>query len=251
MFENTNFIWCGMFSSESEWIHPDVEIDSWEAIMVISGTVYIRIGDRHYEVNKDGVLLMPPGIRHAGTKTSTGVSFYWIHFDDCPLKEMHIERCEGHHLSLLFRQALHFCVDLARNAEACNYLGRLILLELHTQSSKTIRNRTVYEVAEWIRIHDDQPLKTRDVAEHFRYNPDYLNRLFRQEFGKSLKSYIDQVRMGRIKNMLLNTSLSVQEIAEQCGFKDYKHFLKFFKHHQKISPKEFRNTYYYIHINNS
>ena len=53
-----------------------------------------------------------------------------------------------------------------------------------------------------------------------------------------------------IKGVDYFTPEEVQEIAEQCGFKDYKYFLKFFKYHQNMSPTEFRNTYYYININN-
>ena len=250
MYESVKYIWCGLFRSREEWIHPDVTIDSWEAILVVSGTVHIRVGEHQYAVNKDGVLLMPPGVRHAGTKVSKDVSFYWIHFTSCPLPEMYIDRCESYHLSLLFRQIMHFCNGTDRNAEACDYLARLVLMELEAQNQKAVSNRTVYEVVEWIRINDDRTIKTTDVAEHFRYNPDYLNRLFRREFGKSLKSYIDQVRMDRIKSMLLNTSEPVQSVAEQCGFADYKYFLKFFRRHQNMSPSEYRNTYYYIHMNN-
>lgn len=251
MFENVNFIWCGLFTSEGQWIHPDVIIDSWEMILVVSGTVHIRVGDREYTVEKDGVLLMPPGIRHAGTKTSTDVSFYWIHFTDCPLGETYLEQAESYHLILLLRQTIHFCNAPERNPLACDYLARLVLMELEAQSRKAVRNRLVHEVASWIRHHADRPIRTAEVAEQFRYNPDYLNRLFHKEYGVGLKSYIDRMRMERIKSMLLNSREPVQVVAERCGFSDYKYFLKFFKRHQNVSPSEFRNTYFYIDINHN
>ena len=250
MYENVNFLWCGLFASPDEWIHPDVVIHSWEMILVVSGTVHIQVGDTEYAVEKDGVLLMPPGVRHAGTKVSRGVSFYWIHFTECPLGPVYLERCESYHLTLLLRQALHFCNAPERNSLACDYLSRLVLMELEAQGKKNVGNRFAYEVASWIRHHADRPLRTTEVAEHFRYNPDYLNRLFHKEFGVGLKSYIDRMRMELIKSRLLNTLEPVQTVAERCGFSDYKYFLKFFKRHQNVSPSEFRNTYYYADTNN-
>lgn len=250
MLENVNFLWCGLFSSQEEWIHPDVTINSWEMILVVSGTVHIQVGDSVYAVKKDGVLLMPPGVRHAGTQVSTGVSFYWIHFTECPLGLLYLAQSESYHLTLLLRQTLHFCNALDRNPLACDYLARLVLMELEAQSRKTVGNRLAHEVASWIRHNVDRPIRTAEVAKYFRYNPDYLNRLFHKEFGVSLKSYIDRMRMERIKGMLLNSRDPVQMVAEQCGFSDYKCFLKFFKRHQHVSPSEFRNTYYYIDINN-
>lgn len=250
MFENVQMAWCGLFSSDEEWIHPDTTIDTWEAIMVVSGTVHIRVGEREYSVEKDGVILMPPFVRHAGFKSCTGVSFYWIHFTDCPLEELFIPKTESYHLVLLFRQVLHFLSGPEPQREACDYLARLILIELSRQSEKNAEKRIVYEIAEWIRINADQTLTVQRVAQQFRYNPDYLNRLFRKTFSTGLKKYIDAVRMERIKTLLLNTSEPLQSIASKCGFEDYKYFLRFFKSHQNMSPTEFRNTYYYVNMNN-
>lgn len=249
MFENVNFLWCGLFSSQEEWIHPDVTINSWEMILVVSGTVHIQVGDNEYTVEKDGVLLMPPGVRHAGTRFSTGVSFYWIHFTDCPLNLTYLEHSESYHLTLLLRQTIHFCNAPDRNSLACDYLARLVLMELDAQSRKAAGNRLVHEVASWVRHNADRPIRTAEVADQFRYHPDYLNRLFHKEFGVGLKKYIDQMRMEQIKSRLLNSLEPIQSVAEHCGFSDYKYFLKFFKRHQNVSPSEFRSTYYYIDIN--
>lgn len=250
MFENVHFIWCGLFSSEGQWQHPDVTINSWEIMLVVSGTVHIQVGEQEYCLEKDSVLLIPPGVRHKGTKLSSDVSFYWAHVTDCPLEPMYLERCESYHLTLLLRQAMHFCNAPEKNPVACDYLARLILIEMDSQKKKQAGNRKVQEIASWIRYRADRPLRTVDVADHFRYHPDYLNRLFRKELGVSLKQYIDNMRMEHIKNMLLNSTDQVQLIAERCGFSDYKYFLKFFKRHQKVSPSEFRNTYYFIDMNN-
>ena len=45
--------------------------------------------------------------------------------------------------------------------------------------------------------------------------------------------------------------LKRKEIAEKYGFSDYKYFLKYFKYHEGISPTEYRQTYYNLHMNNN
>ncbi len=249
VFENTNYVCCGLFSAADAWKHPDVVIDTWEVIYVLSGTVYIRVDDRAYAVKKNGALLMPPHVRHAGYQESTDVSFYWIHFDGCPLQELLVPDCDSYHLSLLTRQVMHYHGATELWQEECNYLGRLILMEIYRQSAKTSVSNRVHEVAEWIRIHGDRQLSVTQIAKRFHYNPDYLNRLFQKEFGQSLKSFMDTVRMGQIKTMLLNTTDPLQVVAQKCDFEDYKYFLKFFKRHQGISPSAFRNIYYNVHLN--
>ncbi len=249
MFEATNYICCGLFSTSDSWKHPNVVIDTWEAIYVLSGTVHIRVGDREYAVEKNGALLMPPHVRHMGTKEGRDVSFYWIHFESCPIGELFAPKCESYHLSLLFRQAMHYQETTQLWQEECNYLGRLILMEMNRQRMKASANTRVHEIAEWIRTHGDRPVKTADIAKQFQYNPDYLNRLFQDEFGQSIKSFVDSVRVGQIKTLLLNTTDPLQVVAQKCGFEDYKHFLKFFKRNQGVTPTEFRNTYYNFHLN--
>lgn len=248
MYENVKFIYSGLFSTDGEWIHPERTLDNWELILMVRGTAHIQVGDKDYVLEKDGAILLPAYVRHKGTKVTKDVSFYWIHFTDCPTGFAYVPKLESYHMTLLLRQALHYSVDLAENQEACDYLARLILLELGI-NSKTGGNRRLHEAAEWIRVHADKPLKTSEVAARFQYNPDYLSKLFQQEFGMGLKAFIDNARMEKIKMVLLNSPEPLKSVAAKCGFGEYKYFLKFFRQRQNMSPTEYRNTYYRAHRN--
>lgn len=248
MYENVKFIYCGLFSTDGDWIHPERTQDNWELILMVRGTAHLRIGDKDYVLEKDSAILLPAWVPHKGIKVTRDVSFYWIHFTDCPITSAYIPKMESYHITLLLRQVLHYSVDLAENQEACDYLARLILMEL-ARNTKSGGNRRIHEAAEWIRNHADQPLKTEQIAARFQYHPDYMSKLFRQEFGMGLKEFIDSARMEKIKMLLLNSSEPLQMIAARCGFPEYKYFLKFFRQHQGVSPTAFRNTYYRGHRN--
>ena len=65
-----------------------------------------------------------------------------------------------------------------------------------------------------------------------------------------LKAVISEYKMNRIKQLLLESERSLQEIASKSGFSDYKLFLKYFRYHEGVTPSEFRSAYYKIHTNN-
>ena len=122
-------------------------------------------------------------------------------------------------------------------------------MEVCFYENKHDAGRFAEQAAAWIRATAHLPLKSTDVAAHFGYNTDYLSRLFHRQFGKTLKQFIDEVRVEYIKSQLLNTNYTLMQLAEMTGFSDYKYFLKFFKYHPGLTPSQFYNTYSKTHIN--
>ncbi len=253
MLESIAYISCGRFVSQGKWIHPDRVIDSHEMIFVLCGEVAINEEGVEYVLGENDVLHLEPGRRHFGFRESENTSFHWLHWrrsasypaEPMP-KLLHPEN--PYRLSLLFHQLLDYSAD-SRYAECPDYVTRLILAEVYAESLSGTETRRANRVAEWIRGNSARPIRATDAAAQFGYNVDYLSRLFRKQFGKSLKEYIDGSRMQYIKNQLLNSAAPMKEIAEACGFEEYKYFLKFFKYHEKITPTEFCNCYARTHIN--
>lgn len=110
-------------------------------------------------------------------------------------------------------------------------------------------SRIAEKAAAWIEANKNTPLTESAVAAYFGYNPDYLNRLFKASFSKTVKQYICDKRLEYIKELMLCCELPLKEIAIKSGFSDYKYFLKFFKYHEKITPTEFYGQYAKMHIN--
>lgn len=252
MYESVSYCGAGKFVSHGEWIHPDRIINSHEIIFVINGNVYINEGGVEYHLKKNDLLLLDPGVRHFGFKHSTNTSFFWLHFAESPripfeLKYQNIN--EAYNLSLLFKQLMHYRAG-ERGDERLDYLTRLILLECFSTSKKEDHaNRIISEIAAWISANRDTPLKVSLVSKHFGYNADYLCRIFKAHFGKSLKEYLDEIKIDHVKQVLLTSNMSLKEVAYNTGFGDYKYFLKFFKYHEGITPTQFLKSYPKTHIN--
>lgn len=248
MFEDVQYEVCGKFVSRDQWTHTARSRSSHEIIFVLNGEVHIRENNVEYHLRKNDVLFLEGGQFHAGTQYSNHVSFYWLHWFNGPLlpfKYKHID--SPYNLSLLFKQITNFANNVSFQ-ESKNYLTRLILIELFSLNTNTASNLT-NQVAAWIRANYDQPIQVKMIADFFGYNVNYLSRKFHEEFGISIKQYIDEVRITHIKQQLLNSRNTLSEIASSAGFSEYKIFLKFFKYHEGLTPTEFRKSYSHTHIN--
>ena len=56
----------------------------------------------------------------------------------------------------------------------------------------------------------------------------------------TVTDYINRTRVDRATAMLAKTSLSVQEIAERCGFSDASYFTRIFRKLNDMTPNEYR-----------
>ena len=71
----------------------------------------------------------------------------------------------------------------------------------------------------------------------------YLFKVCKKETGKTPKELINEFLIGQIKNALLTTEMTHQQIADQFNFPDQSAFGQFFKRQEGMSPSEWRQKY--------
>jgi AraC family transcriptional activator of pobA len=69
----------------------------------------------------------------------------------------------------------------------------------------------------------------------------YLSDLLKAETGKSLIEHLHLFVIEKAKTSLLNSNMSLSEIAYSLGFEYPQHFSKLFKTKTGVSPSEYRN----------
>ena len=69
--------------------------------------------------------------------------------------------------------------------------------------------------------------------------------------GKSFVDYLNQLKINHACVYLEQNYLKVYEIAYKVGFQDEKYFTKVFKKIKGITPKEYRNNYGKVRVNNN
>ena len=78
------------------------------------------------------------------------------------------------------------------------------------------------------------------LAKKYGYNPDYISRRIQKITGKSYKDHLLETRMGKVCQLLKNSSLPIQEIMIQCGFTSETYFYKKFKELFHMTPHAYR-----------
>lgn len=88
------------------------------------------------------------------------------------------------------------------------------------------------------------PEKSRSVEEVCKsiyLSRSYFQHLYKRYFAVSYVNDVIRARITLAKKLLLNTSLPIWEIAENCGYKTPSHFIKQFGSVVGVSPDKFRN----------
>lgn len=253
MYENAKYLFGGKFISRGTWCHPDRLPDNAELILVLKGHFSMTEEGIEYPLQPGDVLRLDAFARHWGTDPTTDtVSFYWVHFvgaDKADLPPKHFRPSSTAQAELLIRQLLHYGENPDYPADCADALLKVLLAELNHTAPQTGGRQTVNTILQWIKYNEGIPLRVSDVAAHFGYNEDYLNRLFKRFYPQGLKAYLDECRLQAITHDLLHEDISLQTLASKHGFTEYKYFLKFFKYHTGLSPTQYRKTYSDFYLN--
>lgn len=94
-----------------------------------------------------------------------------------------------------------------------------------------------------IETHFRQKRLPREYAEMLYITPNHLNALVSAALGKSAGELIRERVLLEAKRLLVNSDLSVSQIASELNFEDNAYFARFFKKHTGVSPEAFRAEY--------
>ena len=110
----------------------------------------------------------------------------------------------------------------------------------HTNAPKKM---DISLVKSFLDEHYKEKLSLESVASHFFIDKHYLARLFKEQYGVTLVTYLQQVRITHAKRMLRFTNKSIEEIGLECGIGELNYFSRVFKKLEGVSPSEFRRVW--------
>ena len=119
------------------------------------------------------------------------------------------------------------------------------MLMAREQALAPRREASAGEVVEnvmlYLRQNYDRQIDFAAVAEAQAVSAPYLSKLFHDHAGTSPSRYLTDLRMQKAKKLLLDSQLSIKEIAARVGYPDPFHFSKSFKNAVGMSPAQFRD----------
>ena len=103
--------------------------------------------------------------------------------------------------------------------------------------------RTIVGLTRYLQAHLAEELSLSVLAEQFHLSPQYISQLFKSEIGVNFLAYLTNIRMEQAKKLLLTTSLSIADVAQQSGYGDYRVFTKVFRKSEGITPSQYRQDF--------
>lgn len=118
------------------------------------------------------------------------------------------------------------------------------LIEFYRLTSTAVTgvsaNPAVIRAMDYINIHYAEDITMEQLCEAAEVSKQHLCRLFRTALNSRPMEYIAKRRIQAAKELLSNTSESVEDIAMETGFCTSSYFCKLFKRYEGITPTQFR-----------
>ncbi|MBL4936236.1 response regulator transcription factor [Clostridium sp. YIM B02515] len=115
------------------------------------------------------------------------------------------------------------------------------LLE-HIKRNSSETSPVIQQVIHYIKNNYQNEISIKTLSQKFNINPSYLGQVFHKEVGEPFSDYLTRIRNEKAKDMLLNTNLKINEIAQSVGYSDTSYFYRKFKEVFGISPNAMRSS---------
>ena len=108
------------------------------------------------------------------------------------------------------------------------------------EERKKTEGGSLYLSLQYIELHLRDKLNLTILAKEVGFSTSYYSRIFKEDQNRTLTDYIQMRRIFYSEILLKHTELTVNEIAEDCGFNEANYFSRVFKERRGISPTDFR-----------
>jgi YesN/AraC family two-component response regulator len=123
-------------------------------------------------------------------------------------------------------------------------VGNMIEKLLEKQTARKRTGEIIDKITLYINEHYIKPdISLNYLAEMFNISPSYLSKSFKDYTTINFVDYIIQVRMKAAQSLLLESQLTINQIAEQVGYANVTSFMRSFKKINGLTPSEYRQTF--------
>ena len=162
----------------------------------------------------------------------SGPEFETIESIICRMEDEYFHRMDNYALGII-RSELHILITKLYRIKAKGnqvMVGKKYLAEFISFQSL-------------VENHVSETKRVADYAEKMAISSKTLNTISRNIVNKSAKEFIDEIGIKQIQRLLINTTLSIKEIAYASGFEETTNFYKYFKRQVGMTPEQFRSSH--------
>lgn len=229
--------------------------------MVLSGEGNVEMEGRRERLHAGQLFLEKPGeLTHYYPNRDRPWTYCWVTFagdnaeaymeqagftDGVNTRNSYVDTKEFYRLAdaLLDHPTLQLASSLRRFGLLNEFIA--LAIESHQRSGEGHRitahtsDNYIDHALDFIH-HNYSSIKVADISSYIGVNRSYFANLFKQSVGVSPCEYLLNVRMQKSAELLVNTTLPIQDVAEYVGYENPLTFSKAFKKTFGVSPKYYR-----------
>lgn len=133
-------------------------------------------------------------------------------------------------------------------AELFDYLTQLLSTDQSDDEDLGQIPTTVSDIKEYLHQHYSEPVTLSHIARKFYLTPSYLCEVFKKFTGCTITGYLLRMRMEKASEFLLETELSLADVASQVSYSDYNYFCRLFKRYYNVPPAAYRKEKREMHF---
>lgn len=227
-----------------EWQKEEAATLTDMLILVIQGNVIYYLNGETVVVEKGDFLYIPKGVMRSGRNAPEGPhQKYSVHFlldkpelfpIDAPRSFRKVRARNLDYMKQRFTVlAQHWFSRKKHDEIICTGIA-IELLGYFTQETAegrfaSIKLRLMREVQDYILEHYRESIRIQELAELVDRAPNYVTQAFKEVTGMTPITYLHQVRVHSARDLILNTKLTIGEVADYLGYSDQAHFNRVFK----------------------
>ncbi|WP_116187762.1 AraC family transcriptional regulator [Paenibacillus taihuensis] len=132
----------------------------------------------------------------------------------------------------------------AEDTELADYLLRALCLGLDraisTQSALQGKSFIATRMKNFIDEHAADPFTVSDIANHVGLSVSRTVHLFKECYAMTIIQYTQNVRLSMAIERIKYSTMTLEQIAETCGFGSYSYFYRVFRQKYGVSPAVYR-----------
>ncbi|MGO4272936.1 helix-turn-helix domain-containing protein, partial [Paenibacillus sp. TAF58] len=231
------------------------EYPCWTIFAVEDGRFHYRVGEQKGEAKFGDFVICPPNTVFK-RKTLEPLSFHFLQFvwlsepnvDDKAvwigkLTINDTERLSSNYRYL--RELLGWEEESALHKQhMVNDLIRLVKMERdHKEDPSTEVDLLMEKARSYITKFAYGSLSLLDLAVSLELTPVQFTRKFRKAFGQTPSEFLNVMRLTRARHLLEGSTLTLDAIAEKCGFENGFYLSRVFTQKMGIAPSIYRNRH--------
>lgn len=255
----------------SHW-HEELEI-----LYIVDGSMLLQVDLQSFIVNKGDIIIIPPNLIHgASCYNNSPCKFYAIVFHPSLISSVFNDAIQQNYLEPFFiktNRKFHYINSKAEeHTKTLSYITSIIeifnlktfgfellikayilqmfyiIIQFHSiensklKSEDVITTLRIKKILTFLEENYHNPFSLSDWAESISLSKEQFCRIFKKHFNNTPIEYLINYRISKAVDLLINSNLSITDIAFETGFESSNYFTIVFKNKMNSAPREYRNN---------